>query len=643
MKRNAFQINVPRPQWAAFAALALVASLWWCPSASAALYLQEGFNYTYSPSGNPLAGNGAWVNSTPLVTVGNTNLIYATLADISPAGNDASVASNTSTTTDAYSACGFTKVTSGVVYASLLLDCSALQYGQNYTIIGLLPAAGNGGTFSSANDPCDIAMKTAADGVGYYMGARAYGQSATFDTTTELTNNTASFIVIKYNFSSKTASLFVSPDPTLGEPATPTVSSVGSSVAGDMSQIYLRAVRNALGVVAAPFQVDTLRVGSTWADVTPAVQIAPASKLVFATVPGTGTAGLPLGMVSVQIQNDSNLNISSNNVPITITVNGGSFSVGTTTVNTGAHGSASFTDLVIGSSGNFTLTVSASGIGAGLAPATSGTLAIDHTNTISPQGIALSAFLDSLEVETYWADGYSVNWLTGATNGSGFNMTSMAASHCSSFAAAVADLLGVYILRQPDVSDGGLANNQADWLLSNTTAGWTAVPWSTNAQHLANAGNLVVASYKDPNQSGHIAVLRPSTRADTDVVQYGPQECQSGVNNYNSTNVMTGFNQHPNAFQTNGIRYYAHTLTGPITPVNPALSSSSFSNGVFSVNATNIVGRGYNLQYTGDFAGWTNVVTYTNSNANSNFWCITTLTNVPAAGQDRRFYRLRAQ
>jgi hypothetical protein len=106
---------------------------------------------------------------------------------------------------------------------------------------------------------------------------------------------------------------------------------------------------------------------------------------------------------------------------------------------------------------------------------------------------------------------------------------------------------------------------------------------------------------------------------------------------------MTGFNQHPNAFQTNGIRYYAHTLTGPITPVNPALSSSSFSNGVFSVNATNIVGRGYNLQYTGDFAGWTNVVTYTNSNANSNFWCITTLTNVPAAGQDRRFYRLRAQ
>ena len=164
----------------------------------------------------------------------------------------------------------------------------------------------------------------------------------------------------------------------------------------------------------------------------------------------------------------------------------------------------------------------------------------------------------------------------------------------------------------------------------------------TNAQHLANLGILVVASYKDTSGSGHIAILRPSTRSDADIQARGPQECQSGVNNCNSMNVAAGFDQHPYAFP-DGIRYYGHALASPIIPVNPVFGSHSLSNGVFRVNATNIVGRRYTFQSTSNFLTWSNLLTYTNSNNSSNFYCVTPLTNSPGAGSARRFYRLLVQ
>jgi hypothetical protein len=220
-------------------------------------------------------------------------------------------------------------------------------------------------------------------------------------------------------------------------------------------------------------------------------------------------------------------------------------------------------------------------------------------------------------------------------------MTTGTASHCSAFAPAVAYLLDIYLLRQPDASDLNLANNQADWLRTYP-AGWYGVASMTNAQHLANTGTLVVASYKDTGGSGHIAVLRPSGRSDADVQAYGPQECQSGVNNYNSTNVMAGFDQHAYAFPT-GILYYAHAVIGPITPVNPLFGPPSLSNNVFRAEATTIVGRKYQLQWSSDFTAWSNALAFTNSNNSSNFFCVTPLANSPGAGTTLRFYRLLAQ
>jgi hypothetical protein len=190
----------------------------------------------------------------------------------------------------------------------------------------------------------------------------------------------------------------------------------------------------------------------------------------------------------------------------------------------------------------------------------------------------------------------------------------------------------------------GLADNQAVWLpTTGKTYGWCAL--STNmvvAQSLANVGALVVSSYNDPTTSGHIAILRPSTKSIADILAYGPEECQSGIYNYNDTNVITGFNQHPNAFQTNGILYYGHAITNPI-PVNPVLGPGPLSNGVFCASATNIVGRKYIFQCAPNFVAWTNVLTYTNSNGGSNFFCVTPLSDSSRAGSPGWFYRLLAQ
>ena len=628
--------------------LAVVAGLFFSHGAQGSLYLQDGFNYA---SGGTLAGNGAWANSYSLVTVGSNSLTYAGLTDISPPGNEAAVAANNNaplTPSTFWTASTFgTSAGSGVVYAAFLLNYTAMASGANYTFMGMLPSTGNGGTFSNVADPCDLAEK--ASGSGYTLGIRTLGQGASYATNV-LALNTVNLIVMKYDFTAKTASLFINPSLTGGEPATPDAYSAGTSAAANLDQIYLRAAGNISsggGVASPPYLVDTIRIASTWAEVTPLATVSPASMLVFTATPVPGTAGTPLTSVIVQIQNAGGLNIASNNVPITVTLNTGAFASGTTTVNSGTNGSAAFNDLVVAQPGTYTLTATASGIGAGLASATSSSIVIASSNVtaITPQGYALSAFLDSLNVAEYWADGVSVNWLTGAAGGSGPNMTTGTASHCSAFAAAVTDLLGIYILRPPDISDMGLADNQAVWLpTTGKTYGWYALSTNTVlAQSIVNTGALVVASYNDPNTSGHIAILRPSTKSIADILTYGPEECQSGVYNYNDTNVMTGFNQHANAFRTNGILYYGHAITSPFVPVNTAFGPGSFSNGVFRASATNIVGRKYTFQCTSNFLTWSNVLTYTNSNGGSSFWCVTPLTDSAGAGSAPRFYRLLAQ
>jgi sRNA-binding regulator protein Hfq len=94
------------------------------------------------------------------------------------------------------------------------------------------------------------------------------------------------------------------------------------------------------------------------------------TKLVFTTAPAvTNVAGVAMSNVVVQVQGSSGNNVASNNVAITVALNTGSFASGSTNATTGAGGSATFSNLVINTQGNYTLTASAPATGLSNSPA----------------------------------------------------------------------------------------------------------------------------------------------------------------------------------------------------------------------------------------------------------------------------------
>lgn len=592
-------------------------------------YLEDGFNY---PPGI-LGTNATWANPTNLITVINGSLAYPGLTGFSPAGGAVHVAQSSAANPAVTYRLFDTAAGSGSVYWSFLIQFTSVN--ANVYIAGLLPSSLTipGGL---STDPCDLAVKYEAG--GYTLGIRAQGVGATY-TTNVLSLNTVYFVVVRYNFAARRASLYLNPHPHQPEPAAPTIQSTSSAATANLNKLFLRSG----GLNAGHFMMDSVRIASSWDEVTPDAPIYPADKLTFAAAPSLATAGRPVARTVVQIQNPDAFDIGSNNVPVTLNLDTGVFSAGTITRSTDAKGQAVFDDLVVATAGTFTLTASASGIGTGLAPATGATLVIGPANAVNEQGRAIVALLDSLEVERYWKRGVSVNWFTGAEGGTGTNKTKGEASHCSSFAPAVARLLGVYLLTQSsEVSDLGLANRQADWLRTNTVSGWFPIAGHIPAQHIANTGAVVVASLKEEDgSSGHIAVVRPSIKCDAEIAAVGPQISQSGMVNYNETDAETGFSYHTSPLSR--IRYYGHGVTNVPPPVHPFFRDSAHANGVFRAGIVSIVGRRYLLQRTDDFVTWTDVLSYTNSNEGTEFFCETTLTDPAAAGSPLRCYRLLAR
>lgn len=180
---------------------------------------------------------------------------------------------------------------------------------------------------------------------------------------------------------------------------------------------------------------------------------------------------------------------------------------------------------------------------------------------ISPAGQALATKLDAMHVDQFWLAGQPVDWRTGQPRGA--PLLPRGHTHCSAFAAAAAEQLGVYLLHPPEHSTLLLANAQQDWLRADgTNFGWHAVSSPLQAQALANAGQLVVVTFQnpDPHMPGHIAIVRPSTKSDREILEEGPQIIQAGAKNYTSTSAREGFKHHPGAFANHKLLYFAHVL-----------------------------------------------------------------------------------
>lgn len=177
---------------------------------------------------------------------------------------------------------------------------------------------------------------------------------------------------------------------------------------------------------------------------------------------------------------------------------------------------------------------------------------------ISPTGKKFNAFLDSLDIVNRWQPYHQINWRTGQTLSHYQN--SALGTHCSTFVAAAAAKLGIYILRPPDHEDL-LANAQFHWLKTKGLKhGWSAVENNINAQRIANQGCLVVIAYANPNRlrPGHIAIVRPSEKPHEEIITRGPQIIQAGKNNYNSISLSNGFRKPQRGLRNHKIVYYAH-------------------------------------------------------------------------------------
>jgi glutamine amidotransferase-like uncharacterized protein len=151
--------------------------------------------------------------------------------------------------------------------------------------------------------------------------------------------------------------------------------------------------------------------------------------------------------------------------------------------------------------------------------------------------------LDEMDVEKYWQPGIAIHWKTGKHD----PQQSQHATHCSAFVAAACERFGVYILRPPDHSQVLLANAQQKWLLhAGEKDGWRQVKSWSAAQRLANEGEVVVASYRnpDPDKPGHVALVRPSTRSQESITRDGPEFIWAGKHNHNRGSLEECFHDH---------------------------------------------------------------------------------------------------
>ena len=199
-----------------------------------------------------------------------------------------------------------------------------------------------------------------------------------------------------------------------------------------------------------------------------------------------------------------------------------------------------------------------------VAVAAAGAADLPGDHQITPAGERLAKVLDSTDVTHLWQPSEYVDWKTGVATTRPAR-GGVKSSHCSAYAAAVADQLGVYLLRPPEHAQPLLANAQYNWLAKDGPAkGWRPVPTAEEAQADANGGQLVVVVFRapDPKRPGHIAVVHPAAKTEQDLEAHGPEITQAGATNYAETTVSVGFNHHPGAWDSTGkaVKFYAHEV-----------------------------------------------------------------------------------
>lgn len=235
-------------------------------SAQAQALFSEGFNYTAGQgiAGQVNPGNStAWTggNSSEL-QIGNTQLTYAGLQELT--GNDLVYTSSGSGSTS-YNT--YTAVTSGSIYYSFLVDCTALPTANEY-ISALDP-----GTSTPSGSSDDLSTYVGASGTGWKIGVRTTGGGSGAAYSGALTLDTTYLVVEELTLgSAPVANLFVDPVPGNSQPGTPTATQSTATAINSVDDIGFKIQSTAS---TGNFDIGNLLIAQNWADVTPEATVAP--------------------------------------------------------------------------------------------------------------------------------------------------------------------------------------------------------------------------------------------------------------------------------------------------------------------------------------------------------------------------------
>jgi hypothetical protein len=349
------------------------------PGTSAPFTVQAGFSPIYEPfSGTgSLSANPNWTTHrgtagqiqflTTASDVGNS-LSYPQLAP--PQGNRVRTVRGNSEDVNR----GFTAVTSGTLYYSALikiLDTSGLpesddDFGDYFLHFGT--TSGSSVTTFFAR----LHIRKGSSGNTVQIGVANRGAASSVPPTFSTSNlavNRTHFVVVKYDFATGAASLWVNPTTNFG--AATEADGALTNTAGTTSISQAASICIRQGTRTGNIEIDEIRVGQTWASVTPAP--APATQLFFASVPSAGTATVPLSPpIVVQARRADNSVATNFTGTITLSRATGPGTIGGIVSKAAVNGVATFDSVTLSQAGTYTLTASAPG----LSSATTGNITI---------------------------------------------------------------------------------------------------------------------------------------------------------------------------------------------------------------------------------------------------------------------------
>ena len=276
--------------------LTAFAFLLFCSLQINAQVLVEDFNYT---TGTALTANGFVA-----INAGGTNTILVTAPGLNPAGSPSSGVGNAITMTT--SGEDITKtfspaITSGDAYASFFVNFSSAQAAGDYFFI-----LNEGTSFRPR-----IYVKSS--GAGFVFGISKSTSGIVYESTVR-SFSTIYLVVLKYTFNpvatDDVVSLYV--NPVLGSPEpTATIAATTNGGAADAVTLDRVALRQG-SATAAPAQViDGIRVGTTWASVTPVST--PTTTSINPTNANAGTPGLTLTVNGTNFINGSTVTWNGSN------------------------------------------------------------------------------------------------------------------------------------------------------------------------------------------------------------------------------------------------------------------------------------------------------------------------------------------